>query len=68
VLAPCLVAVCTTINFVDRFVYEDNALMVVAQLHQLMEAGVNLDHTVHAAELVVVELDTGKENATTLRK
>jgi len=42
--------------------------MVVAQLHQLMGAGVNLDHTVHAAELVVVELDTGKENATTLRK
>jgi len=48
--------------------YKDNALMAVARSHQLMEAGVNSDHTVHATELVVVELDTGKENATTLCK
>ena len=52
----------------DRFVYEDNALMAAAQSHQWMEAGVSLDHTVHAVELVVVEWDTEKGNAITQRK
>jgi len=52
------------------FVTKDNVLKAALLLmpNQLMEGGVNLEILLHAAELVVVELDIEKEAATILRK